>query len=289
VLHLVRYQRHELGALLDRINATGYGLTQGLHTRIDETIGLVTESAQAGNLYVNRNMVGAVVGVQPFGGVGLSGTGPKAGGPLYLFRLLSSRPGAAPAQALARLAQEPSNGPLHVLRRWAQDRAQSRLASACAAFGAQSPGGATVALPGPTGERNVYRTMPRARVLCLAADDDDLLVQLAAVLAVATRAVWPAAARTLLQRLPGSLQADVELVADWSGAEARFDIVLLHGDAAAQRSVCRQLAGRPGPIVGVVGLAPGASEVPLERLVIERCTSINTAAAGGNASLMTIG
>ncbi len=92
VLHVVRYNRNELDKLVEQINASGYGLTLGVHTRIDETIAQVTGSAKVGNLYVNRNMVGAVVGVQPFGGEGLSGTGPKAGGPLYLYRLLSSRP-----------------------------------------------------------------------------------------------------------------------------------------------------------------------------------------------------
>lgn len=78
VLHVVRYNRNQLPELIEQINASGYGLTLGVHTRIDETIAQVTGSAQVGNLYVNRNMVGAVVGVQPFGGEGLSGTGPKA-------------------------------------------------------------------------------------------------------------------------------------------------------------------------------------------------------------------
>ena len=87
VLHLVRYARKDLPRLLQQINATGYGLTLGVHTRIDETIAQVVDQARAGNVYVNRNMVGAVVGVQPFGGEGLSGTGPKAGGPLLLWRL----------------------------------------------------------------------------------------------------------------------------------------------------------------------------------------------------------
>ena len=100
VLHLVRYPRAELGSLLQQINDSGYGLTLGVHTRIDETIAQVVDSAKVGNLYVNRNIVGAVVGVQPFGGEGLSGTGPKAGGPLYLYRLLSTRPQDAVAQQL---------------------------------------------------------------------------------------------------------------------------------------------------------------------------------------------
>ncbi|WP_343518750.1 bifunctional proline dehydrogenase/L-glutamate gamma-semialdehyde dehydrogenase PutA [Sphingomonas sp.] len=88
VLHVVRYKRRDLDRVIDAINATGYGLTFGLHTRLDETIEHVTERVEAGNLYINRNIIGAVVGVQPFGGRGLSGTGPKAGGPLYLGRLV---------------------------------------------------------------------------------------------------------------------------------------------------------------------------------------------------------
>ena len=82
VLHVVRYKRKELDHLIAQINASGYGLTLGVHTRIDETIAKVVDNVHAGNIYVNRNIVGAVVGVQPFGGEGLSGTGPKAGGPL---------------------------------------------------------------------------------------------------------------------------------------------------------------------------------------------------------------
>jgi len=88
VLHVVCWRRAELGDLIERINATGYALTHGIHTRIDETVTFILGRVHAGNVYVNRNMIGAVVGVQPFGGSGLSGTGPKAGGPLYLRRLV---------------------------------------------------------------------------------------------------------------------------------------------------------------------------------------------------------
>jgi len=88
VLHVVRYREGGLGALVDAINATGYGLTHGIHSRIDETVDFIAGRIRAGNVYVNRNIIGAVVGVQPFGGEGLSGTGPKAGGPLYLWRLV---------------------------------------------------------------------------------------------------------------------------------------------------------------------------------------------------------
>jgi len=91
VLHIVRYAADRLDAIVDAVNATGFGLTLGIHSRIDETIERVIARARAGNIYVNRNMIGAVVGVQPFGGEGLSGTGPKAGGPHYLARFASER------------------------------------------------------------------------------------------------------------------------------------------------------------------------------------------------------
>jgi RHH-type transcriptional regulator, proline utilization regulon repressor / proline dehydrogenase / delta 1-pyrroline-5-carboxylate dehydrogenase len=91
VLHVLRYREGELAALIASINAAGYGLTHGIQTRIDETIEAVCERIRAGNIYVNRNMIGAVVGVQPFGGEGLSGTGPKAGGPRYLHRFAVER------------------------------------------------------------------------------------------------------------------------------------------------------------------------------------------------------
>ncbi len=100
VLHVVRYREGELPALIDALNAAGYGLTHGIQTRIDETVTTVCERIRAGNIYVNRNIVGAVVGVQPFGGEGLSGTGPKAGGPHYLWRLVRE-PTPVAAAALA--------------------------------------------------------------------------------------------------------------------------------------------------------------------------------------------
>ena len=91
ILHVVRYEANKLDNVVDAINATGYGLTLGVHTRIQETADFIRARARVGNLYVNRNQIGAVVGVQPFGGEGLSGTGPKAGGPYYLHRFAVER------------------------------------------------------------------------------------------------------------------------------------------------------------------------------------------------------
>jgi RHH-type proline utilization regulon transcriptional repressor/proline dehydrogenase/delta 1-pyrroline-5-carboxylate dehydrogenase len=299
VLHLVRYARNDLDRLLDQINATGYGLTQGVHTRIDETIARVVKRAHAGNVYVNRNMVGAVVGVQPFGGEGLSGTGPKAGGPLYLLRLLSQRP----ADALARTFAEADRTsppdterrdrqlvPLATLQQWAHNQGNLALAGHCQRFAQETQSGTARTLPGPTGERNVYTLAPRARVLCLAPSADDLLVQTAAVLASGGTALWPNAQASLHAQLPTQVQAQVMLHNNALGnAAVALDAVLHHGDASALQAVCTALAQRPGPIVGVTTLQPGATDIPLERLLIERALSVNTAAAGGNASLMTIG
>ena len=91
ILHVVRYRADALDGVIDAINATGYGLTLGIHSRIDATVRRIASRVRVGNVYVNRNIIGAVVGVQPFGGEGLSGTGPKAGGPHYLFRFAVER------------------------------------------------------------------------------------------------------------------------------------------------------------------------------------------------------
>jgi RHH-type proline utilization regulon transcriptional repressor/proline dehydrogenase/delta 1-pyrroline-5-carboxylate dehydrogenase len=91
ILHVVRFKGTELDKVIDQVNATGYGLTLGIHSRIEETVQRIRQKARVGNLYVNRSMIGAVVGVQPFGGEGLSGTGPKAGGPHYLMRFMVER------------------------------------------------------------------------------------------------------------------------------------------------------------------------------------------------------
>ncbi len=294
VLHFVRYAREDLAALLAQINATGYGLTMGLHTRIDETIARVVDAAHAGNVYVNRNMVGAVVGVQPFGGEGLSGTGPKAGGPLYLYRLLAARPDDVLVRALRSHETAPpaADRPatlLQVLERWAGSQGHAALVGACARLGSCMPDNRTLTLPGPTGERNVYSIVPRSKVLCLADDAQDLLVQLAAVLAVGGRAVCPPSARGLVQTLPSELQLRVVIAQEVFSSTTAYDAVLLHGTREQMHEVQRQLVRRGGPVIGVERLDPGQTAIALERLVVERALSINTAAAGGNASLMTLG
>ncbi len=293
VLHIVRYARSDLPQLLQSIHATGYALTLGVHSRIEETIAQVIDHTHAGNVYVNRNMVGAVVGVQPFGGEGLSGTGPKAGGPLYLLRLLAHCPPDAAlrsVQASGAAALPQATPALQALHDWAVAQSRLPLAHACAQFAAASPAGLQATLSGPTGERNVYRVQARARVLCLTGEhagaDADRLTQLAAVLAVGGCAVWPLSAQALHGQLPAAVQSQV-MLQDLAQAQP-VDAALLHGDEATTLHWQAQLAQRPGAIVTLTALRPGDAAVPLVRLVSERSISTNTAAAGGNASLMTL-
>jgi RHH-type proline utilization regulon transcriptional repressor/proline dehydrogenase/delta 1-pyrroline-5-carboxylate dehydrogenase len=226
VLHVWRVPRAGLAAAVRAVNALGYGLTFGVHSRIDETIAAVSDAAVAGNIYVNRNMIGAVVGAQPFGGRAASGTGPKAGGPLTLHRLL-----AAGAPALP-----------------------------CAV-------GESLLLPGPVGEENRYTLSPRGTVLCWAATDEALARQRAACAATGNAAL-PAGA-------PG---ADA----------AAFDLALYDGDEAGLIALQHQLAALPGPLIPVLTPQPDGAYASA-MLVHESCVCVNTAAAGGNASLMTIG
>ena len=292
VLHVVRYARTALPRLLEDINATGYGLTLGVHTRIDETIAQVLARAHAGNAYVNRNMVGAVVGVQPFGGEGLSGTGPKAGGPLYLRRLVAQAPGSARSTIFGPDTENAPSvlAPLGALQQWATATGRPTLATACRMFATQSPAGIVQALPGPTGERNVYSVLPRAVTGCLATQDEDLLTQLAAVLAVGSQALWqgPSAAH-LREQLPATVQEKITLATAGVLDAPSLDGVLQHGTSAEILHSGEILAKRPGAIVLMQGFAPGDTAIALDRLVLERSLSVNTAAAGGNASLMTIG
>ena len=297
VLHVVRYSRNTLPQVIDQINASGYGLTLGVHTRIDETIGQVTQNAHVGNMYVNRNMVGAVVGVQPFGGEGLSGTGPKAGGPMYLYRLLSARPDDALQTTLDRQdRQEPADNTLrttlltahHAFSEWAANR--QPLAEICKRYEELAQGGTVRLLPGPTGERNTYMLVPRQQVLCIADNEQDALVQLAAVTATGTRALWQddELHRNLHQQLPEAVKQRITLAVN-PLEQGEYDAAIYHGDADQLRTLCEAIASRDGAIVSVQGFARGETNLLLERLLHERSLSVNTAAAGGNASLMTIG
>ncbi|MFE1599011.1 trifunctional transcriptional regulator/proline dehydrogenase/L-glutamate gamma-semialdehyde dehydrogenase [Methylobacterium sp. ID0610] len=291
VLHVLRFPRAGLDRLIDDINATGYGLTFGLHTRIDETISRVVNRVEAGNVYVNRNIIGAVVGVQPFGGSGLSGTGPKAGGPLYLGRLMR----IPPQTALPGLDAAPTA--LAVARTyadWLRARGFGEPAERIVGQVSRSSLGARIALPGPVGERNVYALRPRGRVAALAETAEGLLVQVGAILATGNVAVLDAGSpvRAVLDGLPKEVRPRVEIVPDWRAAPD-LRAVLFEGERDGLLRITRAVAAREGPIVPVQATTAAAREsgddYDLNRLLEECSISTNTAAAGGNASLMSIG
>ncbi|MDM1343328.1 trifunctional transcriptional regulator/proline dehydrogenase/L-glutamate gamma-semialdehyde dehydrogenase [Acinetobacter pseudolwoffii] len=287
VLHLISYKYGELEQLLEQINSKGYGLTMGLHTRIDETMQTVIARAEVGNLYINRNIVGAVVGVQPFGGEGLSGTGPKAGGPLYIYRLMHQLSEKKLAQPYAmRSDQAPiEHKPVQEFKAWASKtfptislKAPSQIAT-----------GQSFSLQGPTGEENQYMILPRESVLSLAHTEQDQIQQILAILSVGSRPAVLAENTFVLkylQTMPKAVAARFKVIQDIESGE--FDAVLHHGDAAELIDLQKRIAARKGPIVGITHLNSGNHDIPVERLVLERAISINTAAAGGNASLMTM-
>ncbi len=279
VLHVLRYQRDSLDALLGDINATGYALTFGVHTRIDETITQVTARATAGNIYVNRNLIGAVVGVQPFGGHGLSGTGPKAGGPLYLRRLLALRP-AARGVVCNQPPLIAATWNAWLIRIGAHDAAADFISAL-----AHTPVGAMHEVNGPVGERNISTTKPRGVVWCVASTPQELLRQIGAALATGNRAIVATSMLNSLAALPPSLAEWV--VETHTPLTENIAAILFNGSPADLISLSRAVAERDGPIVQI-HTAGHDSGYPLEWLVQERSISINTTAAGGNAHLMSL-
>lgn len=287
VLHLISYKAGQLPQLLDQINSKGYGLTMGLHTRIDETMQTVISKAHVGNLYINRNIVGAVVGVQPFGGEGLSGTGPKAGGPLYIYRLMHQVSEKKLAQPYAmNSAQATLENPLlQEFKAWVY----KTFPTISLTTPAKITTGHSFSLQGPTGEENQYMILPRESVLSLATNDADQIQQLLAILSVGSRPAVLADNTFILkhlQSMPAKVVKAIKVIKDIESGD--FEAVLHHGDASALIDLQQRIATRQGPIVGITHLSSGNYEIPVERFVIEHAISINTAAAGGNASLMTM-
>ncbi len=282
VLHVATFPAEDIDRVVDSVNATGYGLTFGLHTRIDDRVQQVVDRVRAGNVYVNRNQIGAVVGSQPFGGEGASGTGPKAGGPHYLRRLLS---GGRPAGGL------PSGAVVEGARLGAA------VAAAARGFAARAPrrgrdGGRTGRapfaprdLPGPTGESNRLSFAPRGVVLCLGPGVETARAQLAQARDAGNAAVVVAdgAVAALASQFPDPAVVILD------GRVAPETLATLDAVAAvacgAERetlaAVRAALARRPGPIVPLI-TEPAAPE----RYVLERHVCVDTTAAGGNASLL---
>lgn len=246
VLHLATFRADKIDKVLEDINRSGYGLTFGLHTRIDDRVQHIVERLSVGNIYVNRNQIGAIVGSQPFGGEGLSGTGPKAGGPDYLTRF--SGPGKVrfPANRLAAITA----GDL-----------QSRLE---ATPPAPLPAVASV-LPGPTGESNRLTRHARAPLLCLGPGIEAAQHQVRAATGLGGRAVM----------VPESLEpAALTTLKGFSG-------VVWWGDDDVARALEMALARRGGTILPLI---TGPIEAP--DVLLERHVCVDTTASGGNAELL---
>lgn len=268
ILHIATFKSGDLDAVVSAINAKGFGLTFGLHSRIDDRVQSVTGAIRVGNAYVNRNQIGAVVGSQPFGGEGLSGTGPKAGGPHYLSAFVT--PPTAPLSASSL-----SVG--HAGTAITRDQV-------IAALNALPPidlaHRIVVDLPGPTGESNRLTTLPRGVVLCLGPSVDEATAQAAEALAAGCVCVMAAAGATsddaravaLDGVMPPGLLVDLPV-----------DLVMCWSDPQRQRVIRQSLAVRPGPIIPLVG-GPGAHA----RLIRERHLCIDTTAAGGNTQLLAM-
>ena len=291
VLHVLRYKREALDKLIDDINAAGYGLTFGLHTRIDETIARVVERIEAGNIYINRNVIGATVGVQPFGGSRLSGTGPKAGGPLYLSRLVAE---PAPGALDGVEGGDAAIAGIRAYTDWLAAHGHAAEAERCVGMMARSPLGARVELKGPVGERNVYTLRRRGRIAAVAASESGLLIQIGAILATGNDAVVSSAlAERVLFAIAGGTQRIGSLVSRIHWARLPSPSPFSKATRRRPSDALRKLASRAGPIVRLQALSSArlaaGEDYNLADLVEECATATNTAAAGGNASLMTIG
>ncbi|MBZ9965535.1 bifunctional proline dehydrogenase/L-glutamate gamma-semialdehyde dehydrogenase PutA [Mesorhizobium sp. BR1-1-2] len=294
VLHVASFDADEIDAVIAAINRKGYGLTFGLHTRIEGRVQHFVDGIHAGNIYVNRNQIGAVVGSQPFGGEGLSGTGPKAGGPHYLRRFRKGPEAGTPladghkvtATELADNLPDPALGGwstrpdrVAILRKHLRGKGAAAIGAAAGIDFGQ------VDLPGPTGEANTLSLAPRGRVLCLGPDGDTLLAQTIQALAAgnAVLAVAPGAPAALSALTGKGLPlAAIDGRPDPVEARSlRVDVVAFSGMPEAARIVRKVIAERSGPIVPLVSevLNPAA-------YVHERAVCVDTTAAGGNASLL---
>ncbi len=248
VLHIARYKAEDLDAVITAINATGYGLTFGLHTRIDDRVQHVVDRIHAGNAYVNRNQIGAIVGSQPFGGEGLSGTGPKAGGPAYMDRFCVTDP--APMTGTAG-----NTTPIDITPLEQAVKAATRDATV-----------GSTRLPGPTGELNQLSTHPRAPFLCLG----------------------PGIAAAERQKAEVESHGGVAVIAPDMAADVLTNVsgiggVIFWGEDNTARAIALALAARSGAILPLI-----TGAITDEVVTHERHLCVDTTASGGNAELLML-
>ena len=281
VLHVVRFRADQLGDLIKQINSKGYALTHGIHSRINRTVEFVQENIEAGNVYVNRNIVGAVVGVQPFGGHGLSGTGPKAGGPFYLQKLSAGKAWTLP-QNLTKLGAADA-GSLHILEGMIQQLPISheekvRLGGILGEARIHTLNQAVALLQGPTGECNELTWHAPKQVYLEGGSLQQALEGFIRIAATGAQVV-------VSQDHPLAALADAAgqllKVSAYPEQEAKVvHLVSLDKPSAALKTT---MAKRDGAILRVIDASNGVDILPLYE---EISCSVNTTAAGGNASLM---
>ena len=281
VLHVVRYRASELDQLIDQINAKGYALTSGVHSRIEGTVDHIRDRIEAGNIYVNRNIVGAVVGVQPFGGHGLSGTGPKAGGSFYLQRLVRTPEWVAPTLSRIGQADEDALKRLETLVHKLPFNAEEKKAAAAALGHARvrTLRKAETVLVGPTGERNSLSWRSPKRVWV---HGGNLLQAFSALTELAAAGI-----QTVVEpNSPlASYSADLDglLQINSKPENAGISHVAAIEPLSSERK--QELAGRDGALIRIL---PSEQGLDILQVFEEISCSINTTAAGGNASLMAV-
>jgi RHH-type proline utilization regulon transcriptional repressor/proline dehydrogenase/delta 1-pyrroline-5-carboxylate dehydrogenase len=299
ILHVASFKARDIDRIVDDINARQYGLTFGLHTRIDDRVQQIVERIHVGNTYVNRNQIGAIVGSQPFGGEGLSGTGPKAGGPHYVNRFRrGGESEALDAPVATPVNRQQIQNAIEALdaRNWSArlDRvAVLRKALAGSASLIRKALAETAAfdmtpqtLPGPTGESNRLSLHPKGTILCLGPTAEIAIAQAAQALGAGCPAVIVAPdigqlAQPLVEAGAPLAYFDGIVEAEVLGTLEGIAAVAAAGASDWTGKLRIALAQRPGAIVALE-----TRKIAPERYVIERHLCIDTTAAGGNASLL---
>ncbi|MFL1732257.1 bifunctional proline dehydrogenase/L-glutamate gamma-semialdehyde dehydrogenase PutA [Moraxella oculi] len=279
VLHVVRFAKHELHDLIDSINKKGFALTHGIHSRIDAAIDDISSRIEAGNIYINRNIVGAVVGVQPFGGHGMSGTGPKAGGPFYLQRLSRLDSWHIPTvDQLGHADDTLLDQVIMAIRQIGITENQSQQLNHIANRSKTNClNGASLTLPGPTGERN---TLSWQSPDAVAIYGGNLINSLNALVALSANGIRMVITPTHVLAEHSERFGDALIVMEQTGVDNCHTVICLEPMPTDEQV---RLAVLDGPIRRVID---ATHTLDIARLYHEISQSHNTTAAGGNASLM---
>ncbi|MDX1459011.1 MAG: bifunctional proline dehydrogenase/L-glutamate gamma-semialdehyde dehydrogenase PutA [Marinobacter sp.] len=289
VLHVATFEARDIDRVIDDVNAKGYGLTFGIHSRVDHRVARIASRIRVGNTYVNRNQIGAIVGSQPFGGEGLSGTGPKAGGPHYVRQFLKCPSRELPAETgVKAISAKRLQALVGQVANAETPKPEERAEMLRPIFGAVPAAldASPEEMPGPTGELNRLSNHARGVVLCLGPNRESALAQAAVVLSQGNKVVVvaPGVEKTVAEAAKAGLPIvgidgllDPQALADVDGYTAVV--------SEAERSLLKQyrlaLAQRDG------ALLPLITEPSLaQRFVLERHLCVDTTAAGGNASLI---